>query len=64
MSYKHYPNTISQGEPGTFSAEDVRRGLIALHTDYECPECGRNQSVAQMEGYGGRCIQCGRKSES
>jgi transcription elongation factor Elf1 len=59
MSYKHYPNTLSDGERGSYSAEDVRRGLIGLHTDYTCSFCGKVQSVPQMGGYGGRCIKCG-----
>lgn len=32
--YKHYPNSLR--EDGSFTKEDIRRGLIALHTDYEC----------------------------
>jgi transcription elongation factor Elf1 len=57
--YHNFPNST---ENGKFSAEDVKRGLIALHTDYECPFCKKWQSVAQMGGYGGKCIQCGQSS--
>ena len=63
MSYHNYPNS-APGSEGAFTVEDVRRGMIALYTDYECPFCGRNQSVAQMGGYGGKCIQCGTPSEN
>ena len=59
--YHNYPNSTPDG---IFTREDVRHGLVALHTDYTCPFCGRNQSVAQMGGYGGRCIQCGESSNS
>ena len=58
--YHHYPN--SGNRDGSFSVEDVRHGLIALHTDYTCPFCGKHQSVAQLGGYGGHCIQCGESS--
>jgi hypothetical protein len=58
--YHHYPNSIDDGR---FTAEDVRRGMISLHTDYECPFCGKWQAVAQMGGYGGDCIQCGEPSD-
>ena len=58
--YHHYPNSY---ENGRFTANDIRRGLVALHTDYDCPFCGKLQSVAQMGGYGGDCIQCGKPSD-
>ena len=61
--YRHYPNTLSDQGDGSYSAEDLRRGLIGLHTDYECPFCGKNQAVAQMGGYGGRCVKCGKSSD-
>jgi len=60
--YRTYPNTLSDRGDGSFTADDVRRGMIALHTDYTCPRCGRVQSVAQIGGYGGRCIECGMSS--
>ena len=59
--YHHYPNSLRPD--GTFTSDDVRYGLIALHTDYECPFCGHWQSVPQMGGYG-CCIQCGAPSDS
>jgi len=62
--YHHFPNSLSDQQDGSFTAEDVRRGLVALHTDYECPFCGRWQSVPQMGGYGGRCIQCGKSGRN
>jgi len=55
--YTHYP----QGTKG-FTVEDIRRGLIALYTDYKCPFCGKEQAVAQRGGYGGDCILCGGSS--
>ena len=58
--YRNYPNTLS--DDGSFTASEVKRGYIALHTDYECPFCGRNQGIPQMGGYGGDCIQCGEPS--
>jgi ribosomal protein L37AE/L43A len=60
--YKTYRNTLSDRGNGSFSVEDIRHGMIALHTDYQCPRCGRNQSVARMGGYGGDCVQCGLSS--
>jgi transcription elongation factor Elf1 len=62
MSYRNYLNSLDP--EGKFTKEDVKKGIIALHTDYECPFCGKNQSVPQMGGYGGRCIQCGEPSET
>ena len=63
--YHHYPNSNPNAEvSGSFTAEEARRGIVELHTDYDCPFCGRNQSVAQLGGYGGRCIQCGSPSDS
>ena len=59
--YRNYPNTLSPD--GSFSASDVRTGMIALHTDYCCPLCNKVQSVAQMSGYGGCCIKCGESSQ-
>ena len=56
--YKHYPKENGSG----FTAEEVRRGLIVLYTDYTCPFCGKEQTVAQMGGYGGDCIGCGESS--
>jgi transcription elongation factor Elf1 len=61
--YKHYPNTLpSEAPQGGYTADEVRRGFVALHTDYTCPFCGRVQSVPQMGGYGGDCVQCGKPS--
>jgi transcription elongation factor Elf1 len=57
--HKHYPNSIGDG---SFSREEIEKGYIALHTDYTCVFCGRVQSVAQMGGYGGSCIKCGKNS--
>ena len=57
--YKHYQNPFGDG---SFSAEEVRRGLVALNTDYECPFCRKTQSIPQMGGYGARCIYCGKSS--
>jgi hypothetical protein len=61
--YKTYPNTLSSETPGSFSADEVRSGMIALHTDYTCPWCNKAQSIAQMGGYGGRCIKCKKSSD-
>jgi hypothetical protein len=58
--YRTYPNTRLDAVDGSFSAEDVRRGIVALHTDYTCPFCGKVQSLASMGGFGGWCIACGR----
>ena len=58
--YHNYPNLLR--DEGQFTPEDTRQGMIALHTDYECPFCQRWQSVAQMGGYGADCIQCGESS--
>ena len=55
--YTHYP----EGDHG-FTAEEVRQGLIVLYTDYKCPFCGKEQTVAQMGGYGNNCISCGESS--
>ena len=55
--YHHYPNN-----DGSYTAEDVKRGIVVLHTDYTCPFCSKEQSVAQMGGYGGDCIGCGESS--
>jgi len=58
LMYKHYPG--STGDPIT--SKEIQRGHMAMYTDYQCPQCGRTQSVPQMNGYGGRCIQCGMSS--
>jgi len=57
--YKHYPNSARDG---SFTVEEVRRGIVTLHTDYTCPSCGKEQAVAQMGGYGDDCIGCGKSS--
>ena len=57
--YHNYPNST---QDGIFTPKDIQRGMIALHTDYECPFCNKWQSVAQMGGYGGNCIGCGKSS--
>ena len=57
--YTHYPNSFGDG---SFSVEDIKHGIITLHTDYKCDFCQHNQSVAQMGGYGGNCIKCGKSS--
>lgn len=54
---KTYPN--SSGD-GSFSAEEIRKGYHWLHTDVECPHCGKNQPVAATGYLGGPCVQCGK----
>ena len=54
--YKTYPK---HNGDGSFSKDEIKHGMVALYTDYECPKCGKIQSVAQMGGYGGDCIRCG-----
>lgn len=56
--YKTYPKYNGEG----FSADEVACGITSLYTDYECPNCHKIQSVAQMGGYGGDCIRCGLNS--
>ena len=60
-TYRLYPKPNGPEEERGFTADEIRRGIPSLYTDYECP-CGKVQAVAQMGGQGGRCIACGRRS--
>jgi len=46
LMYKTCPNTVSESELNSFSANDV------------CSKCGKCQSVAAIGGYGAPCIKC------
>ena len=51
-------------DDGNFSADDVKRGMIPLNSDFKCGACGKWQSVAQAGGYAAPCIRCGDQPEA
>lgn len=56
--YRTYPKPNRK----PFTVEEIERGDTALYTDYECPGCGKVQSVANTGGYGHPCLRCGLSS--
>lgn len=46
-----------------FTAEDMRRGIWALHADVKCTDldCAKEYSLANVGGIGGKCPRCGAR---
>jgi hypothetical protein len=44
-----------------FTAEEMRKGFWSLYVDVKCtnPECGKEYSLANVNGLGGPCKVCG-----
>jgi len=57
MSYRTYPKDRETG----FTADEIRRGVHWVYTDYECPHCGKVQPVAALGSVGGPCVCCGKR---
>jgi len=60
MEIKTYPSFISEKHDGSYTAEEVRRGYVGLHTDIACPWCGKLQPLAATQYVGGPCCCCGK----
>lgn len=58
MKLTTYPKHGDEG----FSADEIRRGVHWLHTDVECPHCGKVQPVPATRYLGGPCVVCGELS--
>ena len=56
---KIYPKPNVPEEHAGFTAEEIRKGHHWLHADVKCVECGKEQSLVQVGGIGGKCIKCG-----
>lgn len=46
-----------------YTKEEMQRGLWALDADVKCsnPDCGKEYSLAYVNGLGGPCPRCGWK---
>lgn len=47
--------------PQGYTQDEMKRGLWALDTDVKCsnPDCGKEYSLANVNGMGGPCKKCG-----
>lgn len=59
MNITQYPKANGPEESRGFSADEIRRGIHTLYMDVTCPQCGKEQSVAQTGYIGGPCCRCG-----
>lgn len=57
LNIKIYPNSYGDG---SYTAEEIRRGMHWVHADIECPHCGFNQPVTMTNYLGGPCYRCGQ----
>jgi ribosomal protein S27E len=58
---KLYPKP--NGHDRGFTEEEIRRNIHTLYIDVQCVSCGKNQSLAQVGGWGGKCIRCGGETK-
>jgi hypothetical protein len=57
---KIYPNPFGDG---SYTAEDIKRGLHWVNTDVKCTVCGKEQPLAVAGSIGnGKCCKCGGKT--
>lgn len=62
MNIKQYPKIEGLAKKG-FSVDEIERGIHTLWMDVTCPNCEKEQSVAQTGYIGGPCIRCGMRTD-
>ena len=60
MNIKIYPNPSSSSRDGSYSSDDIRRGVHWVNADVTCPHCGKLQPMAATHYLGGPCVRCGK----
>lgn len=65
MNIKFYPKISTPHDrdtDGSFTRDDIASGRMWLQADVTCPNCGKEQTVAQTGSVGGPCCRCGKRT--